>query len=76
MSAKPISGKSIWDNAARSAPEAYPERHYEGEVAEISPEANRQKGTLQIKIQIKQPDRYLTPELSAKVDFLPQKTGE
>ncbi|MBK9992093.1 MAG: efflux RND transporter periplasmic adaptor subunit [Verrucomicrobia bacterium] len=54
------------------SPEAYPEKHYEGVVAEISPEANRQKGTLQIKIQIKQPDRYLTPELSAKVEFLAQ----
>lgn len=54
------------------SPEAYPEKHYEGVVAEISPEANRQKGTLQIKVQIKNPDRFLTPELSAKVDFLPQ----
>ena len=54
------------------SPEAYPDKHYDGVVAEISPEANRQKGTLQIKVQIKQPDRFLTPELSAKVDFLPQ----
>jgi HlyD family secretion protein len=54
------------------SPEAYPDKHYEGVVAEISPEANRQKGTLQIKVQIKQPDRYLTPELSAKVEFLAQ----
>jgi len=54
------------------SPEAYPEKHYDGVVAEISPEANRQKGTLQIKVQIKNPDRFLTPELSAKVDFLPQ----
>ncbi|MFT3784236.1 MAG: efflux RND transporter periplasmic adaptor subunit [Nibricoccus sp.] len=52
------------------SPEAYPDKHYEGTVAEISPEANRQKGTLQIKVQIKQPDRYLTPELTAKVEFL------
>lgn len=55
---------------AQVSPEAYPDKHYEGIVAEISPEANRQKGTLQIKVQIKQPDRYLTPELSAKVEFL------
>jgi HlyD family secretion protein len=39
-------------------------------VAEMAPEANRQKGTLQLKVQIKRPDRFLTPELSAKVDFL------
>ncbi len=54
----------------RVSPEAYPDKHYEGYVAEIAPEANRQKGTLQVKVQIKNPDRYLTPELSAKVDFL------
>jgi len=52
------------------SPEAYPDRRYEGVVAEVAPEANRQKGTLQIKVQIRNPDRYLTPELSAKVDFI------
>ena len=37
-----------------------------------APEASRQKGTLQIKVQVQvqKPDRFLTPELSAKVDFL------
>jgi HlyD family secretion protein len=54
----------------RVTPEAYPEHVYDGYVAEIAPEANRQKGTLQIKVQVKDPDRYLVPELSAKVDFL------
>ncbi|MCI0744836.1 MAG: efflux RND transporter periplasmic adaptor subunit [Verrucomicrobia subdivision 3 bacterium] len=54
----------------RVSPEAYPDRHYAGHVAEMAPEANRQKGTLQIKVQIEQPDKFLTPELSAKVDFL------
>jgi HlyD family secretion protein len=53
------------------SPEAYLDRVYQGNVAEIAPEANRQKGTLQIKVQIEEPDSYLTPELSAKVDFLP-----
>jgi len=54
----------------RVSPEAYLDKTYEGYVAEIAPEASRQKGTLQIKVQIKEPDRYLTPELSAKVNFL------
>lgn len=54
----------------RVSPEAYPDKSYEGVVAEIAPEANRSKGTLQIKVQVKNPDRFLTPELSAKVDFL------
>ncbi|HTI97470.1 MAG TPA: efflux RND transporter periplasmic adaptor subunit [Dongiaceae bacterium] len=54
----------------RISPEAYPDKVYDGQVAEIAPEADRQKGTLQIKVQIHAPDRFLTPELTAKVDFL------
>jgi RND family efflux transporter MFP subunit len=52
------------------SPEAYPDRVYDGYVAEKAPEASRQKGTLQVKVQIQNPDAFLTPELSAKVDFL------
>ena len=54
----------------RVSPEAYADKVFEGYVAEIAPEANRAKGTLQIKVQIRNPDKFLTPELSAKVDFL------
>jgi HlyD family secretion protein len=54
----------------RVTPEAFPDHHYDGVVAEMAPEASRQKGTLQIKVQIENPDRFLTPELSAKVEFL------
>lgn len=52
------------------SPEAYPERSYDGYVAEIAPEATRAKGTLQVKVQIQAPDKFLTPELSARVDFI------
>jgi HlyD family secretion protein len=54
----------------RVSPEAYPDKTYPGYVAEIAPEADRAKGTLQIKVQIVGPDKFLTPQLSAKVDFL------
>jgi HlyD family secretion protein len=54
----------------RVSPEAYPDKSYEGFVAEVAPEANRQKGTLQINRQIVKPDKFLTPELSARVDFI------
>lgn len=54
----------------RIAPEAYPDKKYKGYVAEIAPEANRSKGTLQVKVQVENPDRFLTPELTAKVEFL------
>jgi HlyD family secretion protein len=61
----------VWlGQPCRVTPEAYPGKVYDGYVAEIAPEANRQKGTLQIKVQVKNPDQYLIPELSAKVDFL------
>lgn len=53
----------------RVTPEAYPDKYYDGIVAEIAPEADRAKGTLQIKVQILKPDRFLTPQLSAKVEF-------
>jgi RND family efflux transporter MFP subunit len=59
------------DQKCLVSPEAYPDRVYKGHVAEIAPQANRAKGTLQIKVQIEEPDRYLTPELSAKVEFFP-----
>ena len=62
--------KITLNQRCRISPEAYLDKVYQGFVAEIAPEANRQKGTLQIKVQIEKPDRFLTPELSAKVDFL------
>ncbi len=54
----------------RVSPEAYPDKKYQGYVAEVAPEADRSKGTLQVKVQVEQPDQFLTPELTAKVDFL------
>jgi RND family efflux transporter MFP subunit len=54
----------------RVIPEAYADKQYAGYVAEIAPEANRSKGTLQVKVQIEKPDQFLTPELTAKVEFL------
>jgi len=50
--------------------DAYPDRKYDGEIAQISPEANRQKATVQIKVQILNPDEYLRPEMNATVKFL------
>lgn len=64
--------KITLNQKSRVSPEAYPDKTYAGYVAEIAPEADRAKGTLQIKVQIVNPDKYLTPQLSAKVDFLKQ----
>ena len=50
--------------------DAFPDRKYKGEIAEISPEANRQKATVQVKVQILDPDEFLRPEMNATVKFL------
>jgi len=50
--------------------DAFPDRKYDGFIKEISPEANRQKATVQIKVKIVKPDEYLRPEMNASVGFL------
>jgi len=50
--------------------DAYPDRKYNGEIVQISPEANRQKATVQVKVQVLNPDEYLRPEMNATVKFL------
>ncbi|HTS66347.1 MAG TPA: efflux RND transporter periplasmic adaptor subunit [Candidatus Acidoferrales bacterium] len=49
--------------------DAFPDRKYDGFIKEISPEANRQKATVQIKVKITKPDEYLRPEMNASVAF-------
>lgn len=50
--------------------DAYPDRKYEGIIDEISPEANRQKATVQVKVKILNPDDYLRPEMNSTVAFV------
>ena len=50
--------------------DAFKDRSYKGAIAEISPEANRQKATVQVKVQITNPDSFLRPEMNATVQFL------
>jgi HlyD family secretion protein len=49
--------------------DAYPDRRYDGYIRQISPEANRQKATLQVKVKIGKPDGYLRPDMNASVAF-------
>jgi HlyD family secretion protein len=49
--------------------DAFPDRKYDGFIKEISPEANRQKATVQVKVKITSPDSYLRPEMNASVAF-------
>jgi HlyD family secretion protein len=60
------------------ATDAFPDRKYDGYIKEISPEANRQKATVQIKVKVSKPDDYLRPEMNASVAFVsdqPADTG-
>jgi multidrug resistance efflux pump len=57
------------DNRCVMSPMAYRDRNYRCEVFEIAPEANRQRATIQVKVQILEPDEYLRPEMDAQVTF-------
>jgi len=50
--------------------DAFPDRKYDGIIYEISPEANRQKATVQIKVKVQNPDDFLRPEMNASVAFV------
>jgi HlyD family secretion protein len=56
--------------------DAYPDRVYKGVVAEIAPQADRQKATIQVKIKILHPDDYLRPEMNASVAFVSDQKTE
>jgi HlyD family secretion protein len=50
--------------------DAYPDKKYEGVVDLISPEANRQKATVQVRVKVLNPDDLLKPDMNATVSFL------
>ena len=57
--------------------DAYPDKKYQGTIEEISPEANRQKATVQVKVKVRNPDDFLRPEMNASVAFVSEaKPGE
>lgn len=58
------------DQKALITTDAYPDRKYDGVIDEISPEANRQKATVQVKVKVLNPDAYLRPEMNASVAFI------
>lgn len=50
--------------------DAYQEQTYRARIREIAPEATRSKATVQVKVQILNPDKLVLPEMGARVDFL------
>lgn len=47
-----------------------PDRVFKGEVDEIAPQADRQKGTVQVKVRLIDPSDAVLPDVSAQVTFL------
>ena len=58
---------------AEIIPEAFPNLRYTGFIAEIAPEANRAKSTVQVKVKVENPNEQLRPEMNARVNFLSDK---
>lgn len=65
-----ISGKQ----PAEIVLDAYPDRVYHGVLKQIVPSADRQKGTVKVKVAIQDPDERILPDLSAKVSFTSEST--
>jgi HlyD family secretion protein len=53
--------------------DAYPDRKYDVIISEISPEANRQKATVQVKVKVLAPDDFLRPDMNASVAFVSEE---
>ena len=49
--------------------DAYPDKKYQGYIEQISPEADRAKATVQVKVKVENPDEYLRPDMNATVAF-------
>jgi HlyD family secretion protein len=49
--------------------DAYPDRKYQGQIDEVSPQADRSKATVQVKVRVLNPDDYLRPDMNATVNF-------
>jgi RND family efflux transporter MFP subunit len=54
---------------------AVPNKRYKGELRQVIPMGDRTRGTVKVKVKIKDPDDKLFPELAATVHFLPFKSG-
>jgi HlyD family secretion protein len=56
--------------------DAYPDRRYKGYVEQVSPEADRAKATVQVKVRVQNPDQYLRPDMNATVNFFNDRKAD
>jgi HlyD family secretion protein len=50
--------------------DAYPDKKYQGAIEQVSPEADRAKATVQVKVKVLKPDEFLRPDMNATVQFI------
>ncbi len=55
--------------------DAYPEDAYEGRVRQIWPTADRQKATVELRVEFLERDERILPEMSVRVVFVPEAGG-
>ena len=63
-------GKLSIGQPAQVALDAYPDHPYEARVRQIVPTADRQKGSIKVKVEILDRDVRVLPEMSCRVVFL------
>jgi len=69
-------GKVAMGNAALVTPDAYSDKTFDARVVKIYPEADRQKGTVKVEVELTEPDLTIVkPEMSVKVSFLADPPG-
>jgi RND family efflux transporter MFP subunit len=56
-------------------PDAYPDRVYKGHLSRTQPLVNRQRGVVQMKVAIDNPDGHLLPDMNARVLFVKEKSS-
>jgi RND family efflux transporter MFP subunit len=56
---------------ATVALDSYPDKQFDAALVKVYPEADRQKGTIKVEVQITRPDlQIIKPEMGVKVSFL------
>ena len=57
-------------------PDAYPDARFNATLVKIYPEADRQKATVKVEVQIRQPNlAIIKPEMSVKANFLEERVA-
>ena len=70
-------GKLSLGMPALVVPDAYPDARFDATLVKIYPEADRQKATVKVEVQIRQPNlAMIKPEMSVKANFLAKRVSK